>query len=263
MFAQRTPREAHGAATVCLSNLNEILRSSRTNTSDELPEAVAFPPVETLFPILARCKAFITFALVGSSCVQTTTVFAYVGVDCAFVNVLTIIGHADLLVSFRTDAHEAADQVLAHVLAIVGRGLALVNVLAVTAVCAQRVPIRANTPEGSLHVVTTEGALVSQLLTLVNIFTSLHRSWSITILTQTLEAALNVGTRPVSADIASCALIIINASSAGDVQNIALWTVAAERSVRVDTVSALAGTGHDHALVEVGAGLSSSRAGRA
>ena len=60
------------------------------------------------------------------------TVLAQVVVGGTFVDVAAVVRHSNLLVSFRTDAHEGADQVLASEFAVVGWCGALVDIYAET-----------------------------------------------------------------------------------------------------------------------------------
>jgi hypothetical protein len=74
----------------------------------------------------------------------------------ALVDVLALVRHSDLPVTFGADTHEGADDVLAVVAAVVRLRLALVQVHAVTTVGSEGVAVRADASERARHVVTSE-----------------------------------------------------------------------------------------------------------
>ena len=66
--------------------------------------------------------------------VPASTVFTNGRIQLTFVQVFALVRADNLPVAFRTNAHEAADEVLAGVRTIVGRGLTLVQIHAMNAV---------------------------------------------------------------------------------------------------------------------------------
>lgn len=164
---------------------------------------------DTLLPVRAEFKAFVTFASVRAFSIDTVAILAQISVGSAFVNVPTVVRHAYLSVTFWTDAHERSNQVFASKFAVVGRRSALVHVLAVTTICCQSVTVRTNTAERSWDVVASESTLVAHFLAFVNIFADLHGSWSESFSTITFESSFDVSTGAVAANVGHGAFIVI------------------------------------------------------
>ena len=83
---------------------------------------------DTLLSVKTGLESFVTFTLIRSFGVDAVTVLAQVVVGCALVDVAAVIRHSDLLESFRADAHEGANQVLAGEFAVVGWSGAFIHI---------------------------------------------------------------------------------------------------------------------------------------
>lgn len=102
--------------------------------------------------------------------------------------------------------------------------------------------------------------MISHLQTFIHVLAYLHRTWSKTIVTPTLEASLDVRTSTIPANgWIHYALVVIHTLFATLVQDITLGAVTTEGTVGVDTVPTLADVGHQFALVDVASGFQSSR----
>lgn len=73
----------------------------------------------------------------------------------------------------------------------------------------QCVTVRADAAEGSRHVMAAESALMPHLLALVDILADLQRSRSEALVAVALEAALNVRTGAVAANVGNGAFVVV------------------------------------------------------
>lgn len=86
---------------------------------------------------------------------------------------------------------------------------------------------------------TAEGTQQGVQRTLVDIFTGHHRSGFEAFMTGALEASQHVSTGPVTTGVPYRALISVNTVDPSVVQVVPEGTLAAERSIRVDTDTVL------------------------
>jgi len=262
MLAHETPGGAHCAAAIGLGYLHETIGTRSAPSVHQLTETVTSSAIDTLLAIGTGLESFVTFALEGSFSVDAVAVLAEVVVGRAFVHVAAVIGHSDLLESFRTDAHERTNQVLASEFTVVGRRGTFVHILTVTSISSQCVTVGADAAEGSGYVVAAEGALVAHFLTLVDVFADLHRSRSETVSTLALESTFDVGACSVAADVVNGTLVVVDTFMTGFVEDESHRTLAAEGSVRVDAFTTVANARHDVTFVEIFAFGSTSRTAR-
>lgn len=83
---------------------------------------------DTRLSVRALLETVVAEALVTPFQVNATAVLAEAGVNGALVDVLALVCHPYLLVAWRTNAYEGADQILALESAIVRRRCAFVDV---------------------------------------------------------------------------------------------------------------------------------------
>ena len=112
-----------------------------------------------LLPVVAEYKSVVAIASVAARNISASSVLANGRIQLALVQVLAFVRAENLPVSFRTNAHEAADEVLARVRTIVCRSLTLVQVHAMNAVRVQRVAGGAHAAERSVRVEAPFGDL--------------------------------------------------------------------------------------------------------
>ena len=85
---------------------------------------------DALFAVGTDFVTLVAFALVGSFGVDTVAVLAQIGIRGAFVDVAAVVRHSHLSVTFGTDAHERADEVLTGEFAIVRWSGAFIDIYA-------------------------------------------------------------------------------------------------------------------------------------
>lgn len=150
--------------------------------------------------------------------------------------------------------------------------------LTVSAVRSKRVAVRAYAPEGSGDVVASESTLISQLLAFVHVFANLkrintkpphsnigerkylHRPGCEPFVAGALEAPYYVGASAVAANVRGAqALVVVHTLHPGGIQHVTHGAFAAEGSVRVHTITTFTHVRHHFALVQVIAGVSTTR----
>ena len=144
MLAPRTPSGSHSATAVGFRHLHQSVRVSRAHSAHQLAETVTRSAILTkrifinrrtnkslifvkideyitdaLFSVGTDFVTLVALALVRSFGVDTVAVLAQIGVRSAFIDVAAVVRHSHLSVTFGTDAHERADEVLAGEFAIV------------------------------------------------------------------------------------------------------------------------------------------------
>lgn len=114
-----SPSFSHGATTTSSCHMLHIVSMRITSSMDQLTETEPNSSINTRLSIVGWFEAFVTITSVASLEVHAAAILAEATVDGAFVDISAIVGHADLLVAFWTDAHERANEVLAEKLAVV------------------------------------------------------------------------------------------------------------------------------------------------
>lgn len=147
MLAPRTPSGSHCATAVGFRHLHQSVRVSRAHSAHQLAETVTRTAIDALFAVGTDFVTLVALALVRSFGVDTVAVLAQIGVRSAFVNVAAVVRHSHLSVTFGTDAHERADEVLAGEFAIVRWSGAFIDILTVATVWCQSVAVRTDAAE--------------------------------------------------------------------------------------------------------------------
>ena len=220
---------------------------------DDSREAVSQSSILATSPVETQNEPVETVASVSAGNIPASSVLANVRIQIAFVHVLAFVRTHDLTISFRTDAHERSDQILARVRTIVSRRLTLVQIHAMNTVRIQRITRRTNATEGSVGIETSECALVSfRLVAFVDIGASAVGAGRKSGSAIALETADDILASSVAANAGvGRALVGIDALLAGGVESVSDRTFASERSVRVDAPAASANSRIDDALVDV------------
>lgn len=135
---------------------------------------------------------------------------------------------------------------------------------AMAAVRRQGVTIRTDASERAWRVVAPEGALIAHLQAFVHVLADLVGTRGETLVTETLETAVNVAAGAVSANVLhGQALVVIHATPSGLVQDVSGRTLASERAVRVDALAADTSVRHEQTFVQIHPSVIPSRSFRA
>ena len=142
--------------------------------------------------------------------------------------------------------------------------LLFLQTYAVPSISSQNISVRANTSKRSRSIVTSKRALISKFYTLVHVFADLISTRSKPIVAGTLETSFDISTGTIATNtLCVYALVLIDASTTGIIENITGWTFASKRAIGIYTVTTWACVLHEETFVQINSCIISARSFRA
>lgn len=235
-----------------------------THSLEHLGETEALSVIDTVRSGGAGLEALVAHTAVAAHCVLTAPVLTDARLRATLIQVHAAISVRSVLHARGADTHESANQVLTgHALGLTViqplRTLILVSAHAV--VVSQHVARGTHALVGTKSIDTAEGTQQGVQRALVDIFTGHHGARFEAFMTGALKASHHISTGPVTTGVSYRALIRVNTVDPGIVQVVAKGTLAAERSVRVDTDTVHTDAWVVQTLVHVLTGFPKSRQG--
>lgn len=233
---------ASATVTAALRLCDEVAATGGhlTHCLQYLGEAQTLAVVEAFSAGGTRLESLIALTPVAPNDVNAASIFTDAWLSPAFVLIYTALAIGPAGHAWGADAHEGADQVLAHHasrLAVVQPLGTLVQIFTHLLVFPEGVANWARAFIRSESVHASESTEQRVLGTLVDVFAVHHGPRLKAFIAGAFEAPDHVGARPVPAGVADGALVGVHTPDSSVIQVVAHWTLTSERSISVDALT--------------------------